>query len=287
MRRSFFSVFVSLVFVLSSFAHAEGFSYQSPVGADWCRLAPVNAPCCEGKQQSPIDIITTAAKYDADLPKLDLDYSGVCALELVHNGHTIQANVPAGAGKLEIGDKVYGLVQFHFHAPSEHTLDGKHYPVEMHLVHKSADGALAVLGVFIDDTQSYCTVTPVRDTLQWTFSREAAAYRERSELWDALPMVPEVKTTLENFRLKSLLPKGKATYRYSGSLTTPPCSEGVAWHALAQPIAMNRTQIDKMETLFSGEHFPMGNARPAQSLQGREVLTDVKRGTSRSAAQAF
>jgi carbonic anhydrase len=222
---------------------------------NWCDLDPAFVLCCEdrpGASQTPIDIKSKKVKK-AKLPKLQFDYAKHTELEVEHNGHTIEAKVPAGEGALAIGEKSYGLVQFHWHAQSEHAIDGRLLPMEMHLVHRAGDGSLAVVGVFI--------VT----------GRE---HDELEEIFDDLPEHEGEHKAVRHFNLKKLLPEKRATVRYSGSLTTPPCSEGVSWNVFVKPITMSRRQIREFEKLFSGREFPHGNRRPLQDLNGRPLLTD-------------
>ena len=125
--------------------------------------------------------------------------------------------------------------------------------MEMHLVHRAGDGSLAVVGVFI--------VT-------------GRAHDELDEIFDDLPEHAGEHKAVHGFNLRKLLPEKRATVRYSGSLTTPPCSEGVSWNVFVKPITMSRHQIHAFERLFSGEEFPHGNRRPLQDLNGRVLLTD-------------
>ncbi|MGH7493075.1 MAG: carbonic anhydrase [bacterium] len=223
----------------------------------WCVLDPAFTLCCEDREQAsqtPVDIKSKKVKR-AKLPKLQFNYTKHTELEVEHNGHTIEAKVPAGDGTLAIGEKSYGLVQFHWHHQSEHAIDGRLLPMEMHLVHRAGDGSLAVVGVFI--------VT----------GRE---HDELDEIWDDLPKHQGEQRVVHDFSLRKLLPEKRATVRYSGSLTTPPCSEGVSWNVFIKPITMSRPQIREFEKIFSGKEFPHGNRRPLQDLNGRRLLTDYR-----------
>jgi carbonic anhydrase len=165
-----------------------------------------------------------------------------------NNGHTIQINYSEG-DTLAIGGKAYQLVQYHFHAPSEHTIDGRHFPMEMHMVHKAADGQLAVIGVLIDEGRHNTAFDPV---------------------WGSLPKEKGVEThlTAVSVDVDQLLPKARTTYRYEGSLTTPPCSEGVAWLVMTTPISLSVEQIGQFTAIVKA------NNRPVQPLNGRTVVTD-------------
>ena len=140
----------------------------------------------------------------------------------INNGHTIQINY-AGADTLTIGDDTYELVQYHFHNQSEHTVKGKHFPMEMHLVHKSADGKLAVIGVFIEEGAHNAAFDP-----------DLGEPAEAEGRGDALPAV-----TVD---VERCCPPARTSYRYDGSLTTPPCSEGVRWIVMTTPIQLSASR---------------------------------------------
>jgi carbonic anhydrase len=225
-------------------APAVQWTYEGSTGPQhWAELSPAFALARDGKQQSPIDIAKSAAKA-ADQPALVADYKDA-ALDVLNNGHTIEDDYHGG-GTLTVGGKVYKLAQFHFHSPSEHTIDGKHAPMEMHLVHKDAEGKLAVVGVLI---------------------QEGAANPELEVLWKHLPKTVGRAKPVEGVMVnaKKLLPPTLASYRYSGSLTTPPCSEQVAWFVLQQPITASAEQIATFQKIIRG------NNRPVQPLHGRTV----------------
>jgi carbonic anhydrase len=227
-----------------------GYSEENGPG-EWCDLG-FNL-CCDGTAQSPVNITNKSLKY-ARLPKLDFDYEST-ELEVEHNGHTIEAKVPAGEAALTIGTTDYDLVQFHFHTQSEHNVNGRVLPMEMHLVHRSASGALAVVGVFIV---------------------QGDKHKELDKIFQSLPQNEGDHRAVQNFSLKKILPRDDKTFRYSGSLTTPGCSEGVSWNVMVKSIEMSRNQINDFRAIFSGAEFPHGNRRPVQPLNGRTVLTDLK-----------
>ena len=167
----------------------------------------------------------------------------------INNGHTIQINYPA-ADTLTLGPASYQLVQYHFHSPSEHTVDGKHFPMEMHMVHKSAGGELAVVGVLIAEGAHNAAFAPV---------------------WANLPAQKGVETHFPsvNVDVDALLPTARTSFRYDGSLTTPPCSEGVRWIIMTTPIQLSREQVGAFTRLIKD------NNRPVQRLNGRSVVTDA------------
>jgi carbonic anhydrase len=238
-------------------AHAHGTPHWTYAGEEgpshWGDLSPGFSACAEGRRQSPIDIRATSP---ASLPKLRSDFRPA-ALQIAHhehvadslnNGHTIQVSYTPGE-TLTVGDATYDLVQYHFHSPSEHTIAGKSYPMEMHLVHQSASGALAVIGVLFEEGAHNGAFDPV---------------------WSNLPRAKGTQIHLEHVKVDvdALLPPTRTSYRYDGSLTTPPCSEGVKWFVMTTPVQLSAAQIAAFTALVKD------NNRPVQPLNGRVVATD-------------
>jgi carbonic anhydrase len=221
-------------------------SYEGEAGPDeWASLSPDYALCGDGKTQSPIDIAQFTEK---DLANIAFSYQP-SKLNILNNGHTIQVNYDEGS-YIEVDGTRYDLVQFHFHAPSEHLIDGKPSDAEMHLVHKSADGATAVVGLFLQQGEvENVALAPVFDNLP---PEEGPA-----ETIDA-----EVNANL-------VFPMGKATYRYSGSLTTPPCTEGVSWFVMTLPVEISTEQLAAFTAIIDG------NNRPVQPVNDRTVTEDT------------
>lgn len=213
--------------------------HGGPVG--WGELDPAFETCGLGKNQSPIDI-RNAVK--ADLPALQTAYSA-SAPTIWNNGHTIQVNLAPG-NSLRVGDNTYELLQFHFHTPSEEAINGKRAAMVAHFVHKDAAGKLGVIGVLIDQASK---PNPVFAPIFAHLPREG----ERITV-DGL--------TLD---LNAMLPQDKSYYAFSGSLTTPPCSEGVSWMVLKNKITLGSSQVKAFRQIFSS------NARPLQALNGREI----------------
>lgn len=230
-------------------------SYEGAEGpASWGALSPNFLTCAEGHRQSPIDIVTTTS---ASLPTLRGNFRPA-ELRIVHhehhadainNGHTIQVNYTEG-DSLTVGDTSYVLLQYHFHAPSEHMVQGRHFPMEMHLVHKSTSGALAVVGVLIEQGSHNIAFDPI---------------------WSNLPAKKSVESHFEGVQVDvdALLPKNSTSYRYEGSLTTPPCSEDVKWIVMATPIQLSAEQIGMFTKLING------NNRPVQPLNNRMAVTEL------------
>lgn len=218
--------------------------YEGEAGAErWGDLNRSYALCKLGQAQSPIDIARVEA---ANLPILTFEYQAASP-SIINNGHTVQVNFAAGS-ILRVGNDEYQLVQFHFHTPSEHSVEGQQYAMELHLVHRHASGALAVVGVLLSVGDSNNALEP---------------------LWQRLPSyVGEERFLSISVNPSDLLPRSRRTYRYVGSLTTPPCTEGVQWLVMCQPVNIAQVQVDKFRTIFSA------NSRPRQPLNGRQVLTE-------------
>jgi carbonic anhydrase len=238
----------------ASHGETAHWSYEEAEGpAKWATLSPKWAICGEGRSQSPIDI-DKASKVD--LPRLKAEFKPA-SLKIIHhdhvadvlnNGHTVQVNYTEG-DTLKVGDEPFQLLQYHFHSPSEHTVGGKHYPMEMHMVHKSPDGKLAVVGVLIAEGRHNAAFDPI---------------------WSHLPKSKGKENHLEDVKVdvNRLLPDRTTSYRYDGSLTTPPCSEGVKWIILTTPIQLSAKQIAAFRDIVKD------NNRPVQALSGRSVVSD-------------
>jgi carbonic anhydrase len=232
-------------------SHAVHWGYTADDGPDrWASLSADFALCDAGRAQSPIDLVAGAPVEPASgtlaTEMTTLSLSGTAReVELVNNGHTIQVNHESGS-ELTVSDTPYALLQFHFHAPSEHRVDGRAYPMEMHLVHQSGDGSLAVLGVLIDE------------------GSPNAAFES---LWTTLPEESGETTHLadRDLDIDDLLPERGRSYRYEGSLTTPPCSEGVYWLVFERSIQLSADQIEAFTSIIDG------NNRPVQPRNGRAM----------------
>ena len=211
----------------------------------WGELAAEFSACSAGTEQSPIDL---AGSIGLDLPNIDTNYRPADAT-IVDNGHTVQVNVPE-AGTLELDGEEYQFVQFHFHAPSEHTIEGDHWPMEWHFVHRAVDGSLAVFGVLVE---------------------EGPAWPGFDDLIVSLPMEDgREEVVAAQVDVSVFLPELTAAYHYDGSLTTPPCSEDVSWSVLQGSITMSAEQM----AAFSGR-LEEPNNRPVQPTNGRVLEKDV------------
>ena len=209
---------------------------------NWSNISPDFYACQSGKTQSPINL---ESAVDADLPPLKTNYKNT-PLRIINNGHTIKVNYQPGS-VLMLDNEPYELLQFHFHHPSEHEVEGESLPMELHLVHKSKKGSLAVVGVFLKEGKA-------NPTLQ--------------KIWQAMPMKESSEITVSNVKINAsdLLPEDQDYYRYFGSLTTPPCSETVNWIVLKEPVEVSTQEVQKFAKVF-----PM-NARPVQVVKRRFLL---------------
>lgn len=218
--------------------------------SEWASL-PGDAACA-GTRQSPVDLGSRAPfPVDArDLPNLVFHY-GTTGLHLLNDGHTVTLNVDPGSS-LEIGGATWPLVGVHFHAPSEHSLDGLHYPMEMHLVHAGPDGkpGLVVAVFLVQGGDSPAFALLLKDLPQDKGGRRDDA---------------SVRIDLDG-----LLPPERTYLEYGGSLTTPPCTEGVRWFVLRSAGGITGQEMAAFTTL---PHV-LPNNRPIQPLSGRRVLLD-------------
>jgi carbonic anhydrase len=238
------TVVVACLTIAPAFAaEAPHWSYGKDHGgpAQWSHLGPEYATCGVGKLQSPIDI---RGARKADLPAIEFAYAPF-GPTVVNNGHTIQVPVPPGS-TITVGDHRYELQQLHFHTPSEEAVSGKHAPLVAHLVHKDADGKLAVVAVLFDVGGESAALAPV-------FAR--------------LPAKPGTEVAVEGVTLDvaRILPSKQGYYEFEGSLTTPPCTEGVRWLVLQARSTVSKAQLDAFRKLYPN------NARPVQPLNGRTI----------------
>ena len=206
----------------------------------WGQMKPEFSKCSTGTRQSPIDI-RDGIRVELDPVRFDYKPSG---FRVVDNGHTVQVNVAPG-NSIEVMGRRYELVQFHFHRPSEERIDGKQFDMVVHLVHKDLDGRLAVVAVLLD---------------------RGAAQPLIQNVWNNLPLEKGDEVAARtSMNLNDLLPPERQYFTYMGSLTTPPCSEGVLWMVMKQPVPVSPEQIGIFARLY-----PM-NARPIQSASGRLI----------------
>lgn len=208
--------------------------------AHWGMRSSAYMACEVGSHQSPINISMPRHAQQQERLVFHYQSTGVRALD---NGHTIQVNVPSG-NELHLNSRIYYLSQFHFHDPSEHHVEGRTYPMEIHLVHRDRKGHVVVIGVFVE------TGSPNQSL---------------ADIWAMLPMKAGEVGSEHPFNPQDLIPSDSHHFSYHGSLTTPPCTEGVQWIVLRDPIAMSTQQIAQFVSIIGH------NARPVQPLHGRGV----------------
>ncbi|WLI76758.1 carbonic anhydrase family protein [Kosakonia sp. H02] len=230
--------------LLPPLAWSAHWSYEGKASPEhWGELSSEFKTCQTGKNQSPVDIDKTVT---AHLTPFENHYRESPTV-LLNNGHTIQASFLNNINTLVLDDNTSNLQQFHFHAPSENTIHGKHYPLEMHLVHTSADGDITVIAVMFET---------------------GAANRELGALWQQLPTKVDTSVPINHrIDLAALLPAEKSYWRFSGSLTTPPCSEGVTWLVMKHPLTISSQQLAQFKSAMHHD-----NNRPLQPLYGRLVV---------------
>lgn len=228
-------------------AHAGAhWEYKGSSGPEhWGDLADAYRTCKTGKQQSPVDIDEPVT--NAKLLPIKFHYKEA-DMVWKNNGHSVLAEVPSG-NYVEVDGDRYDLVQFHFHAPSEHKVASAPYDMEMHMVHKSSEGKFAVVGVLFEEGKANKALAP---------------------LWKDMPGPNESHPEPIAFNPALVLPPKKTFYHYTGSLTVPPCTEGFKWYVLTTPLEVSSKQVDEFVRVVSF------NARPVQGLNGRKVLKSTR-----------
>jgi carbonic anhydrase len=221
-------------------------NYDGATGAEhWSKLDPEYAPCNTGKEQSPIDIQNPQKQR---LPVLRFEYRSNPLEYVTNNGHTIRVNyhdAPNQGNFLIVGDKRYQLTQLHFHRPSEEYIHGKQYNMVVHLMHKAADGEVAGVAVLV---------------------KPGSANSAVQKIWEHMPSVEGQQKVVEvELNPAGLLPARTRYYTYMGSITAPPCTEGVRWFVLKTPIEVSTNQIEAFAKLYPHD------VRPLQPLNGRLV----------------
>jgi carbonic anhydrase len=211
---------------------------------EWGKLDPAYKVCTQGHEQSPIDI--RGAKLNTALPPIEFHYIGG-AVTLENDGHTVIIHVNPGS-YIVVGGVRYNLVQFHFHHPGEEAVKGKITDMDVHLVHESADGKRAVIAIRLAEDQ----ISPPNALL--------------ATLWEHLPTkAGETQKVTDMINPGGFLPADRGYWTYTGSLTQPPCTEGVRWFIFEQEMPLSRGQLRAFATLFKV------NSRPLQDLHGRRV----------------
>lgn len=224
--------------------------YEGDVGPEqWGELSEEFQTCKIGRQQSPIDLRDAIdAELDFEIIYQDIPLqTSLCEQFCCNNGHSIQIDAPPDGNRITLDGQNFNLVQFHFHHPSEHTVNGQRYPMETHFVYQSENGQLVVLGVFMKEGTENTALQPV---------------------WNAFRHETNAKYSGGDnvVSMGKILPADRSFYHYLGSLTTPPCSEIVRWVVFQTPIEVSKTQISQFSQIFPS------NARPIQSGNRRFLL---------------
>jgi len=240
-------LFIAIAMLGSASASEKSvhWGYQGAEGPEhWGELSPDFSLCADGRNQSPVDL---TADFDLELPELLFQYHGTPVREL-NNGHTIMLQVRPG-NYLEIPelDQRFNFKQAHFHSPSEHTVDGRSFAMEVHLVHANEDGELAVVGIMFEEGAEDFMLNRI-----WSFMPENEGETTESPL-----------TVFE----AGVLPPTREYFRYNGSLTTPPCSEGVTWMILKQHMTASADQISRFQ-----QRIGSLTNRPVQPHNARLIL---------------
>lgn len=222
--------------------HEVHWGYSGEGGpSNWAKLSPDNIHCA-GRNQSPVNLI---GFIEADLQPIAFQYQAGGG-EVLNNGHTIQVNYAKGS-RIKIDNQTFNLLQFHFHAPSENQIRGKSYPLEGHLVHADKDGNLAVVAVMFS---------------------VGAENPGLAKVWEEMPAeAGEKKLMKSKVSVGDIIPATRDYYRFNGSLTTPPCSEGVRWLVLKAPGTASKAQIDAFAKVMKHP-----NNRPLQAANARTIL---------------
>ncbi len=231
---------------------------------NWASLTADNF-ACTGKNQSPINL---TGFIEAELTPIKFNYQ-TGGNEIINNGHTIQVNYEQGS-RIELDGKIFNLLQVHFHAPSENHINGHSYPLEAHFVHASNDGDLAVVAVMYEEGSPKKVLQVHTDEFRDKVVVAVMAPQDKmlENLWAVMPTQPGEKLTLsERINVDKLLPNHRNYYRFNGSLTTPPCSEGVRWLVMKDVVTISKAQIVAFEEVLSEP-----NNRPLQAVNARPVL---------------
>jgi carbonic anhydrase len=246
-----FPAFVALVFCVASVAAAQSegqgtayWDYSGKTGPlRWGKLDPAYKACADGREQSPVDI--RGAHLNKALPPIEFHYIAASVTE-ENNGHTVVIHVKPGSYIVADGVR-YDLIQYHFHHPSEEAVKGKYSDMEVHLVHKSADGKLAVVAVRMAEDVSKPNAV-------------------LATLWEHLPAkAGATEKVADMVNPGGLLPADRGYWTFMGSLTAPPCTEGVRWFVFEEELSLSRTQLRTFSALYRV------NSRPVQDLHGRKI----------------
>ncbi len=240
------SMAVSVVLALSAgsaLAAEQHWGYSGEDGAaHWAEIDPAFAMCATGVNQSPVNL---TGFVEAEMAPLEFNYTGL-ATEIMNNGHAVQAKYTTGS-TVKIAGTSYMLKQFTFHSPSENQINGEYFPMEAEFVHAGYDGKLAVISVMY-------TIGEANEGVK--------------KLWRQMPVEVGTKAGLfSQVRAEDLMPADRDYYRFNGSLTTPPCTEGVTWIVMKNPVTISEAQLKQLSKVLG-----QPNNRPIQAINARPVL---------------
>ena len=236
------TVMAGLMMGTAAYADKAHWTYSGEEGpAHWGDLSPAFKACSTGRNQSPVNL---TGFVESELKPLDIAYKAG-GNKVINNSHSVMVSYQKGS-VLKVDGIDFELKQFHFHAPSENKINGKSYPMEAHLVHMDKDKNLAVVAVMFE---------------------EGAANPMLEKVFAVMPQKPGGKDLAQAISVEGILPKERDYYRFNGSLTTPPCSEGVRWMVLKKPMTASKEQIEKFAHVM---HH--ANNRPVQPLNARAVM---------------
>ena len=241
-KRTFILACMIIASSVNASEQKNHWGYTGNMGPEhWAGLNPKNT-ACNGKNQSPVNI---ANAVSAKLPQIKFNYTQASA-NMVNNGHAVQINFPQG-NSIQVEGTVFSLKQLHFHAPSENQINGKHFDMEVHFVHADSKGNLAVIALMVEEGKQ-------NEALASAFAK--------------LPMTEGQSLDIAHLvQPDKMLPISRKYYRFNGSLTTPPCSEGVRWYVMQQPVTASKQQIEGFKQSMKG-----ANNRPVQPLNARVIL---------------
>ncbi|CAK8571384.1 unnamed protein product [Lathyrus sativus] len=247
----------TLALCISAEYSSVNFSYIGPNGPEkWGSLSPAYAACSNGRVQSPVDLVYTDIVLNNQLESLDRNYIPTNAT-LVNNQFNIEVHFEGKVGDIHINGKNYSLRQLHWHAPAEHRAHGRIHVVELHLVHLTEDNNnIAVLAILYNLGDPDPLISKIEDKLNELKTQSRAGNKN-------------AKISLGTFDVEELNKKIHRYYRYVGSLTTPPCTEGVIWNIIGKVRTISKKQLELLKAPLSVDFFH--NARPLQQLNGRKI----------------
>ncbi|KAJ0575386.1 putative carbonic anhydrase [Helianthus annuus] len=260
---SFFSI--ALIFFLGTCTNIVNgedpqFTYLGPYGPrKWGSLSPNYSACSHGKFQSPVNVVKSKCVAGRHLKPLDIEYNVVVNATLVDNLFNVGIKYDGNAGMLRMNGKNYSLIQMHWHAPSEHHLNGLQYAAELHLVHKAVDGETSVVAILY----RYGHPDPLLSKIQTKLAQLKKAVNSSSQ------QQQQPQIALGTFTTKQIRKHTRKYYRYVGSFSTPPCTEGIIWNILGKIRSISRSQVEALEAplIVGCKH----NSRPVQPLHGRHI----------------